>query len=208
MFSAALRRNIRNRSFENLQKRLLNALAAYVARNRRVFAFSCDFVYFVDINYSALCLLDVIVRRLNKTEKNVFDILADISCLGERGCVSDRKRHVESFGKRLCKERFSYACGAEKQNVALYKLHIDAVPAVDSFVMIIYRYAQCYLCLVLTDDILVELRFYLLRLRKHARRRCAAVALSAFRRFSALDYTAAVFDAFVADIGVRTLNQH
>ena len=112
MLSAALRRNVGNRAFQNLQKRLLYALAAYVTRNRRVFGLSGDFINFIDINNAFFRTFHIIVRRLNEPQQNVFYIFADIARFRKRGRVCYGKRHVKHFGKCLCKHGFADARGA------------------------------------------------------------------------------------------------
>ena len=66
VLSAALRGNGRHGGLYYFEKRLLNALAADVARDGNVFAFSGDFIYFVDINYAFLRLFHVVIGVLNK----------------------------------------------------------------------------------------------------------------------------------------------
>src|SRR5207249_3035702 len=50
MLAAPLRRHIRDRAFEDLQERLLDAFTRHVARDRRVLVLAADLVDFVDIN--------------------------------------------------------------------------------------------------------------------------------------------------------------
>ena len=64
MFTAALRRNVRYRTFQDLQESLLYAFARDVPRNRRVFVFAADFIDFVDVDDSRLASLNVAVGRL------------------------------------------------------------------------------------------------------------------------------------------------
>ena len=66
MFSAALRRHVRNGALEDLQKRLLHALAGNVARDGNVLALPRDLIDLVDIDDAHLRLGDVVIRRLNE----------------------------------------------------------------------------------------------------------------------------------------------
>src|SRR5258708_22005468 len=59
MLSAALRRNISHRAFQNLQQRLLDSLARDVARDRRDFVLAADFVDLVYIDDPLLAALHV-----------------------------------------------------------------------------------------------------------------------------------------------------
>ena len=89
------------RFLEDLQQRLLHALAGDVPRDRRVLALAGDLVDLVDVDDAGLGLLDVVVGGLDELEQDVLDVLADVAGLGERGRVGDRERHVEHLGERL-----------------------------------------------------------------------------------------------------------
>src|SRR5204863_9749786 len=62
VLAAALRRHRRDRPLENLQERLLDALARHVARDRRVVRLARDLVDLVDVDDPRLGLLDVELR--------------------------------------------------------------------------------------------------------------------------------------------------
>ena len=94
MLAAALRRDVGDRALQNLQQRLLHALAGYVARDRAVFAPAGNLVDLVDIDDAALGLLDVVVGGLNQTQQDVFDVLADIAGFGQRRRVGNGEGYV------------------------------------------------------------------------------------------------------------------
>ena len=50
MLAAALRRNVGDRAFQNLQQRLLHALARDIARDRRILVLAADLVDLVDVD--------------------------------------------------------------------------------------------------------------------------------------------------------------
>ena len=50
MLAAALRRNVADGAFENLQQRLLHAFAGNIARDRNVLRLAGDLVDLVDVN--------------------------------------------------------------------------------------------------------------------------------------------------------------
>ena len=79
MLASALRRNVGDGAFEDLQQRLLHAFAADVARDRRVVALAADLVDFVDVDDAALRLLFVVARGLVELEDDVLDVLADVA---------------------------------------------------------------------------------------------------------------------------------
>ena len=98
VLAAALRRHRRGRALEDLQQRLLHALAGDVARDRRVLGLAGDLVDLVDVDDAGLGALDVVVRGLDQLEQDVLDVLADVAGLGERGGVGDRERARSAFG--------------------------------------------------------------------------------------------------------------
>ena len=64
VLSAALRRDIADRAFKDLEQRLLHPLTRHIAGDRDVFRGAADLVDLVDVDDSALGLLDVIARGL------------------------------------------------------------------------------------------------------------------------------------------------
>src|SRR5262249_22423432 len=71
VLAAALGRHVRDRALENLEQRLLHALARDVARDRRVLVLAADLVDLVDVDNPLLALLDVAPRRLQQLEDAV-----------------------------------------------------------------------------------------------------------------------------------------
>src|SRR5690606_23559735 len=61
MLASALRRHRRDRSLDQLEQRLLNAFAGYVAGDRRVLALARNLVDLVDVDDAALRLVDVVI---------------------------------------------------------------------------------------------------------------------------------------------------
>ena len=94
VLASALRGDVGHRALENLQQRLLHALARDVAGDGRVLALTGDFVDLVDIDDAVLSQLHVEICRLQQAQENVLDILADIARFGERGGVRRGERHV------------------------------------------------------------------------------------------------------------------
>ena len=95
MLAAALRWHIRGRALQELEQRLLHALARDVADDRRVVGFAGNLVDLVDVDDAALRALDVVVGRLQQFEDDVLDVLADIASFGERRRIGDGERNVE-----------------------------------------------------------------------------------------------------------------
>src|ERR1019366_6659277 len=71
MLAPTLRRNVRDRAFQNLEQRLLHAFAGHVARDRWIFVLAPDLVDFVDIDDASLGAADVAFGRLQKFQDDV-----------------------------------------------------------------------------------------------------------------------------------------
>ena len=140
VLAPALRRHRRDRALEDLQERLLDALARDVARDRRVVRLARDLVDLVDVDDPGLGLLDVEVGRLDQLEQDVLDVLADVAGLGQRGRVGDRERDVEDPRERLREQRLAAAGRAEQQDVRLLQLDLAVVLAhADALVVVVDR---------------------------------------------------------------------
>ena len=124
MLAPALRRHRGDRPLEDLQQRLLDALARHVARDRRVVRLARDLVDLVDVDDPGLGLLDVEVGGLDQLQQDVLDVLADVAGLGERGRVGDRERDVEDPRQRLREQRLAAAGRPEQQDVRLLQLDV------------------------------------------------------------------------------------
>ena len=103
VFPAALRRHGCVRSLDYLKQCLLHAFARNVSCYRYVLGLLRYLVDLVDIDDPALRPLDVVIRSLDYLEKDIFNVLTDISGLGKCRRISNGKRHVDYLCKRLCK---------------------------------------------------------------------------------------------------------
>ena len=203
VFSAALRRDVRDRALNDLEQCLLDTLTGDVAGNRAVFAPTRDLVDFVDIDDAALRAFHIIVCRLDQTEKNVLDVLTDIPRFRQGRRVRDGERHAEGARQRLREIGFPDAGGAEEQDVRLLQFDVVLcglfrgrlcriplietlarlfalfflVEAEDALVVVIDGDRENALCRVLPDDVFIEHGFDFLRFRERVRRQ-------RFRRFA------------------------
>ena len=144
MLAAALRRHVGDGAFQQLEQRLLHAFAAHIAGDRRVLVLAADLVDFIDVDDAALRLLHIAVGRLQQLEYDVFHILANVSRLGQRGRVDDRKRDVQHFGECLRQQRLTAAGGTDQQNIRLCQFDIVAARAVhlDTLVVVVNGYRE------------------------------------------------------------------
>ena len=198
-----LRRHRRGGALEDLQQRLLHALARHVTGDRRVLGLAGDLVDLVDVDDPGLGLLDVVVGGLDQLEQDVLDVLADVAGLGERGGVGDRERHLEQPRERLREQRLAAAGRPDQQDVRLRELDVGiAVRAgLHALVVVVDRDREDLLRLLLPDDVVVQVVVDLTRLGQ-----LVEVDLGRLRELL-LDDLVAEIDALVADVDARTGDQ-
>ena len=192
-----------DRPFQDLQQRLLHTLAGDITRDRNVLAFAGYLVQLVDIDDAALGAFHIKIRRLQKAEKDVLHIFADIARLGECGGVGNGERHIQHARERLRKERFAAAGGADEQNVGLLQLHIGLLVVINALIVVVNGDGKRDLRRLLPDDVFVEEFLDLCRLRKvvHGRRaRRALSRIGALRQVLIHDVHAKTH-AVAADVG-------
>src|SRR6185312_12389029 len=122
VLAATLGRHVGDGAFDDLQERLLHALAAHVAGDARVLRLAGDLVDLVDVDDAALGALDVVVGGLEQVNNNVFDVLAHVAGFRQARGVGDRERHVEDASERLGEQRLAASRRAEEQDVRLLQL--------------------------------------------------------------------------------------
>jgi hypothetical protein len=168
VLAPALRRHRGNGALEDLEQRLLDALARHVARDRRVVGLARDLVDLVDVDDPGLGLLHVEVRGLDQLEEDVLHVLAHVAGLRQRGGVGDRERHVEDLGQRLGQQRLAAAGGPEQQDVGLLQLEVLVLGLhhLDALVVVVDGDRERALSRVLADHVLLEDGVDLLRLRQ------------------------------------------
>ena len=200
MLAAALRRHGGDGALDQLQKRLLHALARHVAGDRWVVGLARDLVDLVDVDDARLRLLDIVVALLQKLLDDVLDILADIACLGQGRGIGDRERHVQKPGERLGEKGLARAGGPDQEDVALGEL--DFIPGAHAafraaglkpLVVVVDGDREHALGTLLSDHVLVQNLLDLLGLGQ-----LVAGALGALLELFPDDVIAKL-DAFVAD---------
>ena len=122
MLASALRRNVGDRAFQNLQQSLLHAFARDIAGDRRILVLAADLVDFVDIDDALLGAADIAVGGLQQLEDDVLDVLADVAGFGQRGGVDDGERHIQHAGQRLRQQRLAGAGRPDQQDVRFGQL--------------------------------------------------------------------------------------
>ena len=198
MLAAALRRHRGDGPFQNLQQRLLDALAGHVARDRRVVRLARDLVHLVDVDDPGLGLLDVEVRGLDQLEEDVLDVLADVAGLGQRRRVRDRERDVQDPRQRLRQQRLPAPGRPEQEDVRLLELDVAVLGAhLHALVVVVDRDGERALRLFLRDDVVVEDGVDVLRARQ-----VLEVERGRSRQLLVDDLVAEI-DALVADVDAQ-----
>ena len=180
VLAPALRRHRRRGALEDLEQRLLHALAGDVARDRRVLALAGDLVDLVDVDDARLGLLDVVVGGLDELEEDVLDVLADVAGLGQGRRVGDGERDVEHLGERLGQVGLARARRPDEQDVGLRDVDVvvvalGALTGLDALVVVVDGDGERLLGGVLADDVVLEEVEDLARLGQvvEARARCS-----------------------------------
>ena len=203
VLAAALRRHRRDRPLEDLQERLLHALAGHVAGDRRVVRLAGDLVHLVDVDDPRLGLLDVEVGGLDQLEQDVLDVLADVASLRQRRCVGDGEGDVEDAREGLREVGLAATGRAEQQDVRLLQLDLvlRLLPHLDALVMVVDGDRERPLRLVLGDDVVVEAGVDLLGARQRVE-----VEMRGSRQLLVDDLVTEI-DALVADVDARPGNE-
>ena len=124
VLAPALRRHGGLGALDDLQKRLLHALARHIARDGEVFGLAGNLVDLVDVDDADFRARDIEVGGGDQLEQDVLDVFADIARLSERRRIGDRERNAQRARKRLGKQRLTRTRGAQKHDVALRKLDV------------------------------------------------------------------------------------
>src|SRR5712664_1049333 len=157
MLAAALRRHGRDRPLDQLQQRLLHALAGNVPGDRRVVGLARDLVDLVDIDDAALRLVDVVVAVLEQLLDDVLHGLDDIARLGERCRVGDHERNVQEGRHRLREQRLARSGGADEEDVRFGELDLVVLREVlQALVVVVYRDRKDLLGKLLPDHVLIQ----------------------------------------------------
>jgi hypothetical protein len=148
--------------------------------------------------------LDVVVCGLDQLEKNVLDVFTDVASFGQRGCVGDGERHVETFGEGLREVGFAAAGWSDEQDVRLRHLNVidegvggaNRAAGPDALVVVIHSNGKGALGGVLTDHVFLEEFVDLTRLGQVKFAGCFFASLGE----TLFDDLVAELDAFVADV--------
>src|SRR6266403_1015879 len=157
MLAAALRRHRGDGALDQLQQRLLHALARHVPGNRGVIRLARDLVDLVDVDDAALRLVDVVVAVLEQLLDDVLHVLADVARLGERGRVGDHERNVQEARHGLREQRLARSGRADEQDVRFGELDLVVLGEVlQALVVVVDRDRQDLLGELLPDHVLVQ----------------------------------------------------
>src|SRR5262245_33508044 len=195
VLAAPLGGHVGHRALQDLEQRLLHALAGDVAGDRGVLRLPGDLVDLVDVDDAALGPLDVVVGGLEQPQDDVLHVLADVTGLGQAGGVGDGEGHVQDLGQGLSEERLARPGRADQEDVRLLQLDVTGIGAgLDALVVVVDGHRQDLLRPLLVDHVLILDGLDLRRLRQ-APDLATALLLPLLR-----DDVVAELDALVADV--------
>ena len=164
MLSTSLRWNIHHRAFKQLQQSLLYTLTAHVTCDRRIVAFSRDFVNLVNKHDATLGFCHIIICHLKKTCEQTLDVLSYIAGLSEHSSINNREWNIKKLGYCFRKQSLAGPGGPHKNDIAFLDVHIIVIRLRQPFIVIIYGNRKIFLGFGLPYHILVKEITNLLRL--------------------------------------------
>ena len=210
VFAPTLGGHVDDGAFEQLEHALLYAFTTDISRDRGVVSLACYLVYLVNEDNTSLGSRHIVVGNLEQTTENALHIFTDITGLCEDGGVDDGERYLQQFGNGARQEGFARTGRADHDNIALFNLHIVVGRLVllteQALVVIVDRHRQVFLCIVLSNNVLVEVGFDVFWLGKlaeigfHALCSCGA-------QTRVHDFFGS-FGAVTADAGICAVYEH
>ncbi len=202
VLASALGGHAGNGALQDLQQRLLDALAGDIAGDGGVLRLAGDLVDLVNVDDPLFRFLQVIIGRLDQFQQDILHIFTYIPRFGQRGGVGDGKGHVQHLCQVLRKVRLPHPGWPEHHDVGLLDLHIVLlVTASNSLVVVIHGYGQDLLGLLLPDNVLIEELLDLFRFRD-----ILEALFGVLVQFLG-DYLVTQLDTFVANIHTRTSDE-
>ena len=95
VLTSALRGDVDDRPFEELEEALLDPFATDVARDGGIVPLTCDLVDLIDEDDPTLCGSDVLVGYLQEACQQTLDILAHIASLRQHSSIDDREGYLQ-----------------------------------------------------------------------------------------------------------------
>ena len=164
-------------AFEQLQQGLLNTFPGDITGDGGVLALARDLVDLVDVDDSALGLIDVQVSFLQQAQQDVLDVFPDVAGLGEGRGIGHREGNIEQLGQGLSEQGFAASSGTDQKDVALVELGRGfvalalAIPLPgQALVVVVDRDGEDLLGLFLSHDLAIEVGLDLLGLGNFGQR--------------------------------------
>src|SRR3990170_6288787 len=156
VLAPALRGYTGDRSFDDLEQRLLDTFTGHIPRDRGVFALSADLIYLVNIDNAAFRLFHIIICCLQQLQYNILDIFSYITRLCQGRCIGYGEWHVQYPGKGLGKECLAGPGRPDQEDVPLLKLDIihDLDSREEPFIVIMHRDCKGLFGTVLPDYVI------------------------------------------------------
>ena len=228
MLSSTLWRYIYYAAFQQFKHCLLYSFSRYVPGDGGVVALAGNLVYLVYEDYAPLRKLNIVVALLQEAGNDGLHILSNVASLCEHSCIYYCKGNVQHFCYCLGKQCLAGAGWANKQHIGFLQQRVVVCSGVAcsgsgagrgsaarcshyAFVVVIDRYGDIFLGIVLANNILVQKGCYLLWLKEGEAlgRLCCRTLQGALlcRIVQRVGYLSKLVCAICADIAKRTSPQ-
>ena len=208
MLAASLWRNVHHGSLQQFQESLLHTLTAHVAGDGWIVALAGNLVNLVDEHDTALGSLHIVIGHLEQTGKDTLHVLTHITCLCKHSGIHDGERHIEHLGNGACQQGLTSTRAAHHDDVALLNLHAILVGRLlQALIVVIHRYSQMALSLILSDDILIQIFLDFHRLWHILQNKLAFGSILLVQHASLLHNIVCLLGAILTDVAVDTCNQ-
>ena len=159
MLSSPLRWNIYDGSLEQLKEALLYSFPGNITGNGRIVALARYLVNLIDENNPLFSCLDIVISNLQEPGKYAFNVLAYVAGFGKYRGIYDGEGNMQHFGDGSCQECFACTGLSYQDNIGFLNFNLVRFLALDMykpFVVVINSDRDIFLCIVLSDYILVQ----------------------------------------------------
>ena len=156
-------RNLYISSLQKFQHSLLYSFSTYISLIG-VFLLG-DLIDLIDKDNTVFRLLHIVVCCCQKLGNNALNVIPNIACLSQRSRIRDRERHIQKLRQCLDKIGLATSCRSDHKHVGFLDSDIVHRICCNSLVVIVDRHRHNLLGMLLSDHVLIQCCFDLVRCR-------------------------------------------